>query len=172
QGQLQQALEVAKKVIAADRTTPQAYATVIALYGELNQADSAVAFARGVLAGADSATRDQIGRGLLTLIGPSLSKAQADSTATPDVQRQDWTEVYKLSAAVDSVVPQAQSAFLMSFSAFNLASNALGRVQPRAQARNNTGACAELKNAADMVLVVDLNMARGGRFNPTAASNI
>jgi hypothetical protein len=88
------------------------------------------------------------------------------------VARQNWTDVYKLSASVDSIVPQPQSAFLMSYSAFNLATNALNRVQPLAKDKNTAGACAELKNAADMVLIVDLNMARGGRYNPTAAGNI
>lgn len=172
QGQIQQALDVAKKVIAIDPKAPQGYSTVVFLYTQLGQADSAVSFAKTALATADSATRDQIGKGLLTLISPALNKAQADSTASPDVQRQNWTDVYKLSAAVDSIVPQPQSAFLMSFSAFNLATNALGRIQGLAQAKNTAGACAELKNAGDMVLIVDLNMARGGRFNPSAAGNI
>jgi tetratricopeptide (TPR) repeat protein len=172
QGQIQQALDVAKKVIAIDPKAPQGYSTVVFLYTQLGQADSAVSFAKTALATADSATRDQIGKGLLTLISPALTKAQSDTAAPPDVQRQNWTEVYKLSAAVDSIVPQPQSAFLMSFSAFNLATNALGRVQGLAQAKNTAGACAELKNASDMVLIVDLNMARGGRFNPAAAGNI
>jgi hypothetical protein len=131
-----------------------------------------VVFAKTALATADSATKDQIGKGLLTLIGPAMTKAQSDSTAPIDVQRANWTEVYKLSAAVDSIVPQTQTAFFMSFAAFNLAMNALNRVQPLSVAKNNTGACAELKNAADMVLIVDLNMARGGRANPSAAGNI
>ena len=174
QGQLQQALEVAKKVIAVDPKVPQGYSTIVFLYTQMGQADSAVAFARTALVTADSATRDQIGKGLLTLISPALNKAQSDTgAAVPvDVQRQNWTDVYRLSAAVDSIVPQAQSAFLMSFSAFNLAMNALNRIGPLSQARNNTQACAELKTASDMVLIVDLNMARGGRFNPNAAANI
>lgn len=172
QGQVQQALDVAKKVIAVDPKAPQGYATVVFLYTQLGQADSAVAFAKTALASADSATRDQIGKGLLTLISPALNKAQGDSTAPADDQRANWTEVYKISAAVDSIVAQPQSAFLMSFSAFNLASNALNRVAPLAQAKNTAGACAELKTASDMALIVDLNMARGGRFNPSAAGNM
>jgi tetratricopeptide (TPR) repeat protein len=172
QGQIQQALEVAKKVVVVDPKADQGYSTIVFLYTQLGQGDSAVAFARQALASSDSATKDQIGKGLLSLISPALNKAQADSTATPDVARQNWTDVYKLSASVDSIVPQPQSAFLMSYSAFNLATNALNRVQPLAKDKNTAGACAELKNAADMVLIVDLNMARGGRYNPTAAGNI
>jgi tetratricopeptide (TPR) repeat protein len=172
QGQLQQALEVAKKVVALDPKADQGYATIVFLYTQLGQGDSAVAIAKTALVSADSSTRDQIGKGLATLIAPGLTKAQADTSSPPDVQRANWQEVYKLAAAVDSIVPQPQTAFLMSFSAFNLAMNALNRIQGLAQARNNAGACAELRNASDMVLVVDLNMARGGRFNPSAAGNI
>jgi tetratricopeptide (TPR) repeat protein len=172
QGQTQQALDVAKRVVAVDPKAPQGYATIVVLYTQLNQGDSAVAFAKQALVSADSATKDQIGKGLLTLIGPSLNAAQADTTSPADVQRENWTKVYRMSAAVDSIVPQAQTAFFMSFSAFNLAMNAVNRVQGLAQAKNTAGACTELKNASEMVLIVDLNMARGGRFNAAAAGNI
>jgi len=33
-------------------------------------------------------------------------------------------------------------------------------------------ACVQVKDAADMFLVVDLNMARGGQFSPDAAAKI
>jgi hypothetical protein len=32
--------------------------------------------------------------------------------------------------------------------------------------------CSELKDASDYIMVVNLNMARGGRYDPTAAANI
>ena len=172
QGQLQQALDVAKKVIAVDPKAPQGYATIVFLYTQLNQGDSAVAFAKQALAGADSATRNEIGQGLLTLISPAMKRAQEDTTSPPDVQRQNWTDVYKFSAAVDSIVPQAATAFYMSFAAYNLASNALGRIPDLAKAKNTAGVCAELKTASDMVLMVELNMARGGRFQPQSAGAI
>jgi tetratricopeptide (TPR) repeat protein len=175
QGQLQQALEVAKKVIAVDPKAPQGYSTIVFLYTQLNQGDSAVAFAKHALATADSATRDEIGKGLLTLIAPALQSAQklqADTTTSADVLRDSWGNVYRMSAAVDSIVPQMHTAFYMSVAAFYLANNALGRVQGLSRARNNAGACAELQTAANMVLVVDLNMARGGRVDPPTAANI
>lgn len=174
QGQLQQALEAAKKVIAVDPKADQGYATVVVLYTQLNQPDSAVAFARQALATSpDSATKNSIGQGLLTLIGPSMSKAQSDTGAAPDVARANWNEVYKLSAAVDSIVPQAATKFYMSFAAYNLAANAASRVSDLAnKAKNIPAACAELKTAADMVLAVDLNMMQGGRFNPQQAGAI
>lgn len=174
QGQLQQALEAAKKVIAVDPKADQGYATVVVLYTQLNQPDSAVAFARQALASSpDSTTKNSIGQGLLALIGPSMAKAQADTGATPDVARANWTEVYKLSAAVDSIVPQAATKFYMSFAAYNLAANAASRVSDLAnKAKNIPAACAELKTASDMVLAVDLNMMQGGRFNPQQAGAI
>lgn len=174
QGQLQQALDAAKKVIAVDPKADQGYATVVVLYTQLNQPDSAVAFARQALASSpDSTTKNSIGQGLLALIGPSMSKAQADTGATPDVARANWNEVYKLSASVDSIVPQAATKFYMSFAAYNLAANAASRVSDLAnKAKNIPAACAELKTASDMVLAVDLNMMQGGRFNPQQAGAI
>ena len=173
QGQVQQALDVAKKVLAVDPKADQGYATVVALYVQLNQPDSAVAFARQALVSADSATKAQIGAGLLTLISPAMKKAQEDTAATPDAARENWTEVYRLSAAVDSIVPAPATAFFMSFAAYNLAANAASRVSDLAnKAKNTAGACAELKTAADMVLAVDLNMMRGGRYNAQQAGQI
>jgi tetratricopeptide (TPR) repeat protein len=174
QGQLQQALDVAKKVIAVDPKAPQGYATVVQLYTQVGRSDSAVAFARQALVGADSATKQQIGAGLLALIKPAMDKAQqADTNTAPDVMRQNWTEVYQLSASVDSIVPQPATAFFMSFAAYNLASNAATRVSDLANKKKDIpAACAELKTAEDMVLAVDLNMMRGGRFNPQQAGSI
>jgi tetratricopeptide (TPR) repeat protein len=174
QGQVQQALDVAKKVIAADPKVDQGYASVIALYAQLQQSDSAVAFAKRALGSADSSTKAQIGLGLTTLIKPAMDKAQSDTGATvsPDQVRQNWTDVYRLSAAVDSIVPQAATAFYMSYAAYNLASNALVRVPDLAKAKNTAGVCTELKTAGDMALAVELNMSRGGRFNPQNASAI
>lgn len=174
QGQIQQALDVAKKVVAVDPKADQGYATVVVLYTQLGLADSAVAFAKQALASnPDSATKNSIGAGLLSLIAPSMKKAQEDTAATPDVARANWTEVYRLSAAVDSIVPQAATAFYMSFAAYNLAANAASRVSDLANKdKNIPAACTELKTAGDMVLAVDLNMMRGGRFNPQQAGQI
>lgn len=172
QGQIQQALDVAKKVIAVDPKADQGYATIVVLYTQLGQADSAVAFAKRALAGADSATKNSIGQGLLSLIAPAMKAAQADTGAAPDVARANWLKVYQLSAAVDSIVPQANTAFYMSYAAFNLAQNAATRISDLAKAKNTTAACAEWKTAADMVLLVDLNMSRGGRVDPQSAGAI
>jgi tetratricopeptide (TPR) repeat protein len=173
QGQVQQALDVAKKVVAADPKAPQAYASVIALYTQVGRVDSAVSFAKQSLVGADSATKSQIGLGLTTLIAPAMSKAQKDTAAAPDVARANWTEVYQLSASVDSIVPAPNTAFYMSFAAYNLAANAAGRVADLANKDKNVpAACAELKTAEEMVLAVDLNMMRGGRFQPQQAGQI
>jgi tetratricopeptide (TPR) repeat protein len=172
QGQVQQALDVAKKVIAVDPKAPQGYATIVSYYTKLGQADSAVAFAKQALVGADSTTKSQIGLGLTTLIAPAMKKAQEDTAATVDVRRQNWTEVYKVASAVDSIVPAPNTAFYMSYAAYNLATNALERVPDLAKARNTAGVCEELKTAEDMVLMVQLNMSRGGRFNPQNAGAI
>ena len=169
QGQLSQAIEVAKKVIAADPKTPLAYATVVSLYAQAGQADSAVAFAKQALVGADSATKDNIGQGLLGLIRPALGKAQADTTSPKDVQKANWSDVLKLSASIDSIVPTANTAFYMSVAAFYVAQHGLANLTETART-NRALACTMLREASDNLLVVDLNMSRGGRVDPATAS--
>lgn len=164
QGQLQQALDAAKKALAIDPKLDNGYATVLSLYVALGQVDSALAF--GKLALASGADKDAIGGALLTLIGPAMNRAQQKDTV-----RADWEEVYHMSAVVDSLVPQVQTAFFMSLAAFKTAAVVLPRVQ-ELEKTDKPKACSELKYAADMITVVDLNMGRGGRFNPQAAANI
>ena len=170
QGQVQQALDVAKKVLAVDPKAPQGYATVIALYTQVGQADSAVAFAKQAVAGADSATKDQIGKGMLALIGPALTKAQSDTGAAvpAETQKANWAQVLKLSASVDSIAPTANTAFYMSIAAFYVAQHGLANFADVAKS-NKPQACAMLKDASDNLLIVDLNMSRGGRVDPRTA---
>jgi tetratricopeptide (TPR) repeat protein len=170
-GQVQQALEVAKKVIAVDPKAPQGYASVVSLYTQLGQADSAVAFAKQALVGADAATKDQIGKGLLTLIGPALTKAQSDTGAAfpAEAQKANWGQVLRLSASVDSIAPTPNTAFYMSIAAFYMAQHGLDKLTEIART-DKPRACAMLKEASDNLLIVDLNMSRGGRVDPPTAS--
>lgn len=166
QGQLPQAIDVAKKLATINRASGSA--TVIALYAELKQMDSAVTFAKQALAGADSTTKDQIGQGLLAVIRPAMVKAQADTTSPPDIRKANWSEVLKISAAVDSIVPTPNTAFYMSVSAFYVAQFGLANFTEVAKT-NRPAACTMLKEASDNLLIVDLNMSRGGRVDPTTA---
>jgi len=167
QGQRPQAIEVAKKLAAVDPAT--GHSTAIALYAELKQMDSAVAYAKQSLVGADSATRDQIGQGLLGVIRPAMVQAQADTTSPASVRKTNWAEVLRLSAAVDSIVPTANTAFYMSVSAFYVAQFGLDGFTEAART-NRPLACAMIKEASDNLLIVDLNMSRGGRVDPATAS--
>ena len=172
QGQVQQALDVAKKVIAADPKADQGYATVVVLYTQLGQPDSAVAFARQALAmSPDSATKESIGKGLLALIGPALTKAQTDTGAavSSEMQKANWAQVLKLSASVDSIVPSPNTAFYMSIAAYYVAQHGLANLGEVAKT-NRPQACVLLKEASDNLLIVDLNMSRGGRVDPRTAS--
>jgi tetratricopeptide (TPR) repeat protein len=170
QGQVQQALEVAKKVIMVDPKAPQGYLTVVLLYTQAGQSDSAMVFAKQAMVGADSATKDQIGKGLLALISPALTKAQSDTGAavTSETQKANWGEVLRLSAAVDSIAPTPNTAFYMSIAAFYMAQHGLANLTETAKT-NKPAACTMLKEASDNLLVVDLNMSRGGRVDPRTA---
>jgi tetratricopeptide (TPR) repeat protein len=175
QGQIQQALDAAKKALALDPKLDNGYLVVLSLYSTLGQVDSALAFGKQALAaGAD---KDQIGGALLTLISPAMNRAQAadaDSAISAAQKRANWEEVYQMSATVDSLVPQVNTAFFMSFAAYNIAGGILPTIAEiaKTEGRDKPKACAELKVASDYILIVDLNMARGGRFNPTAAGSI
>ena len=170
QGQVQQALEIAKKVIVVDPKAPQGYLTVVLLYTQAGQSDSAVVFAKQAMVGADSATKDQIGKGLLALISPALTKAQSDTGAavTSEMQKANWAQVLKLSASVDSIAPTPNTAFYMSIAAFYMAQHGLANLTETAKT-NKPMACSMLKEASDNLLVVDLNMSRGGRVDPRTA---
>jgi tetratricopeptide (TPR) repeat protein len=169
QGQLQQSLDAAKKALAIDPTLDNGYLAVLSLYVALGQTDSALAF--GKVALKSGANKDVIGNALLTLISPAMNKAQAADKAGAPEARADWEAVYHMSAVVDSLVPQVPTAFFMSFSAFNIASGILPTLAGTAKT-DKPKACAETKYASDMITVVDLNMSRGGRYNPQAAAQI
>jgi tetratricopeptide (TPR) repeat protein len=171
-GQVQQALEQAKKVLAVDPKAPQGYATVVSLYTQVGQPDSAVAFAKQALAAnPDSSTKDQIGKGLLALIAPAMSKAQTDTGAAipAETQKGNWAQVLKLSASVDSIAPTPNTAFYMSVAAYYVAQHGLANLGEVAKT-NKPQACTMLKEASDNLLIVDLNMARGGRVDPRTAA--
>jgi tetratricopeptide (TPR) repeat protein len=164
QGQLQQSLDAAKTALAIDPKIDGGYTTVLSLYAALGQPDSTMAFAKTALAaGADKAV---VGAALLPLIRPALTKAQL-----PDAPRSDWEELYRISATVDSLAPTPNTAFYMSFAAYTVGTKALSGIVDLSKT-DKPKACAENKLAADMFTVIDLNMARGGRVEPTAAANI
>src|SRR3954465_4242623 len=76
-----------------------------------------------------------------------------------------------MAATVDSVAPQPTTAFFMSYSAFTIGSQALSGIAPLVKT-DKAKACSENKVAADMFTVVEMNMGRGGKFNPDAAAKI
>jgi tetratricopeptide (TPR) repeat protein len=163
QGQLQQALDAAKKALAIDPKLDNGYATVLSLYAALGRSDSAIAFAKqAIAAGVD---KQQVGNSLLTLISPGMTQAQK----TDD--RADWENVYRVSATVDSIAPTPNSAFYMSFAAYNVGTKALTGIATLVKT-DKAKACAENKVAGDMFTVMELNMPRGGRANPDVAAKL
>ena len=163
QGQLQQALVAARTALSIDPKIDNGYVSVLSLYVALGQADSALAF--GKLALASGGDKDAIGAALLTLISPAMKAAQASDK--PD----DWQQVYHMSAVVDSLSPQAATAFFMSYAAYNLAAGVVSKIGEVAKT-DKAGACVQLKYASEMSTIVDLNMGRGGRYSPENAAKL
>ncbi|HEY6219447.1 MAG TPA: hypothetical protein VIV65_05290 [Gemmatimonadaceae bacterium] len=165
QGQLQQALDAAKKALDVNPKVDNGMATVLSLYVQLGQTDSAIAFGkRAIAAGAD---KQAVGPALLTLLTPAYNKTK-DPNATPA----DWENLYRMAATVDTIAPQPGTKFFMSFGAFTLGVQALAPVADLAKAHKTAEACAAVKTAADYFLVVDLNMMAGGAFSKEAAGQI
>jgi tetratricopeptide (TPR) repeat protein len=162
-GQLQQSLDAAKKALAVDPKVEGGQATVLGLYVALGQADSALSFAKQALAA--GASRPSIGATLLPLINPAYKKADASNA------RPDWEALYQMAATVDSIAPTPTTAFFMSYSAYNVGTQALTGIAALVRA-DRVKACAENRVAADMFLVVDLNMGRGSSINQDAAVKI
>jgi tetratricopeptide (TPR) repeat protein len=175
QGQNQRALEAARKALGADSLIAGGFVRVLDLYIALGQADSAMAAAKQALAGnRDTTFRNSVGAALLTLIGPAMNRSQkeeADTTLPAARKRASWEEVYRMSATVDSLVPQGHTAFYMSVAAYYIAAGALPGL-PELARTDRARACTEVRYASDMLLVVDLNMSRGGKVDPTTAANI
>jgi len=162
-GQLQQAMEAARKASAIDPKSDQAYGAQLTLYVQLGQPDSALAVGKQAIA--NGGNREAIGGALLALVGPALSAAQKTD------KMEDWQQVYRMAAVVDSLVPQPATAFSMSFAAYSMAANLATKIQETAKT-DKAGACAAWKTASDLALTVQLNMGRGGKFNPDAAARI
>jgi len=162
-GQLQQSLEAAKKAVALDPKSEQAIAYELSLFIQLGQPDSAMAVGKQAIAA--GINKDVIGGALLPLVGPALNAAQKSDKI------EDWQQVYHMAAVVDSLVPQANTAFYMSVAAYSIAANYTAKVQELAKT-DKAGACAAWKNASELTTTVQLNMGRGGKVDPQTAAKI
>jgi tetratricopeptide (TPR) repeat protein len=169
-GQLQQAVEAAKRAAEADAKYPGAMATVVQLSGQLNQVDSAFVWAKkAVAAGVDSSL---IGQALITTVKDLFDKAQADTTTTTE-SRQKWAAARDQAFRVDSIIPSDPAKFFVGYSASKVALNALQMAYTSITSTppgDKAVACADLELViTQSALAGDMMRTGGAKYNTDAA---
>lgn len=156
-GQLPQAVAAMERAVALDPKVENGYLALIVGFSEMNQPDSAKAWAtKAIAAGTD---RTSIGNALLGTATPAFQKAQASKS------RADWREALALAQAVENVAPTENSAFFTGVAAFQVGLDAL-------QGLNKSKSCAEVGVVEDMFAITQATLPRGGKVDPATAGQI
>lgn len=164
-GQLQQALDAAKRAVAADPKVPQGYAWILSLYGNLDEPDSTLAFAkRALAAGADTAVIDAA---VLRVAAPAVQRAQSDSTGG------QWQGALDLTMRVDSIAPSQTTKYYIGVASIQVA-KALMAVIPDHVKTDKPTACTELGRVFDLAnqSFDAMTTGGGGRRDPATAGTI
>jgi len=168
-GEIQQALDAAKKALKLNPKEPNAIPYIMQMYAKLNAPDSAIAFAREQIAG--GANKDSIGLGLIPLLNSAIQKAQA-----ADTDKDSWQAMLALAQRVDSVAPSAGSKFFIGVAAVSLGKDIITDLGKSIQdpAFDKSGACATLTQGADFVQLGydSMTSGGGGKFNGDAAGQV
>lgn len=152
-GQLQQALDAAKRAMAADAKVEGGLLTVLVLYGQLDQADSAIALAqREVAAGGD---KKVIGDALLGLLGPVTKAAQTSGT------RADWEKALAMSLRVDSISSTPATKFFAGVAAAQAAIPILQSINDLAKS-DKARACSEAQVISRYLTIAEIMLLTGG----------
>ncbi|MEP6493049.1 MAG: hypothetical protein ABJF01_10260 [bacterium] len=173
-GQLQQALDAAKRAVAIDPKNANAWTFVVVTAKDLNQpADSVFGLVqKGIAAGAD---KEAMGSVVNQVLNAAQKKA-TDAKGTPE-ERADWEDALKLSKAADAIAPSIGTKFFIGLSSFQVALDAINHAQTLSKTAakskdDKAKACEETKVAEDMAATTAIAMPSGGAFNKEAAGQI
>jgi tetratricopeptide (TPR) repeat protein len=156
-GQLPQSVAAMQRAVAIDPKVENGYLSIIVGFSEMNQPDSAKAWAqKAIAAGTD---KTQIGNALLANVQPAFKKAQELKT------RAAWREALVLSQAVENVAPTENSAFFTGVAAFQVGLDAV-------QGLNKSKSCAEVNLVEEMFTLTQTTLPRGGKVDPGTAGQI
>jgi tetratricopeptide (TPR) repeat protein len=162
-GQLQQSLDAAKRAVAIDPKVENGVAFVLVTYGELKQTDSALAWARQIVAkGADKAA---VGQGLLPIVGVAVKAAQDTAGKDAAAMRQAWMNAYSLSSTVDTIAPSPQLKLFVGLSSFQVGLNAL-------QNLNKSRSCADAQLADDMWSASQIALPQAAAYDRNTAGQL
>jgi tetratricopeptide (TPR) repeat protein/TolB-like protein len=167
-GQLQQALEAARRAGAADPKRLDAWKFVLVILTDLHQPDSALAAGQQAIAAGNP--KDSIGDVLLARVaGPLIKDAQAGRT------RAAWDAALKASQAVDAINSSSQSSFYVGVASFQAAADIMEEVQKltkNPKPADKAQACALSKQAEEYLATTSISMPKGGRVDPGVAGRI
>jgi tetratricopeptide (TPR) repeat protein len=156
-GQLQQALDAAKKAVAANPKNPQGYFLLATIQGALNQYDDVVnTLNRAKLNGADATALSQIA----LQQGSNAYKAGQGSKDRADFQR-----AIKFLQLSDQLQASADAKFLLGASAFSLGQSATIDA-------NERRSCELARMARDAFAIASMNLPAGGQKYPNEAAQL
>lgn len=166
-GQLQQAVDAARRATQAAPKDPRGWQILLAAFGQMKQADSVIATGKAAVAAGVS--KDEIGASLVTVANDALKKAQETKT------REDWQATLDAAQTVDAIAPSPQSAFFIGVASFQIAMDALPKIQALSKsgkAADKAEACSEIKVAEDNFATAQIAMPKGGSVSPETAGTI
>jgi tetratricopeptide (TPR) repeat protein len=156
-GQLQQAVEAAKKVVAANPKNPAGYFLLATIQDSLNTYDDLAATIQNAKNnGVDPASLSQ----LALKQGSDAYKA---GTASKD--RADFQRAIKFLQLSDQLQTSADAKFLLGASAFSLGQSAVNDA-------NDRKSCDLARMARDAFNLASINLPAGGQKYPTEAAQL
>lgn len=166
-GQLQQALEHGRRAMEIDPKSTNAVVLTMYTLNDLKQKDSATAVAQRAIAAGVS--KDTIGALLLADVPPLVKKAQESKV------RADWEAALQAAQAVDAIAPTKESKFFIGVSSFSVAYDLVQHVQTLTKTtkkEEKATACAEAKQADDLLAITQTAMPAGGAVDKNTAAQI
>lgn len=166
-GQLQQALEAARRAAEADPKSPSAWVFQVIVQNQMNQADSALATAQKAIAA--GVPKDSIGSSMVALVGPAVQKAQQSK------DRADWESALKMAQTVDNIAPSPQSKYFVGITSFQVAYDAVNNINKLYKSTKKADiaqACSEAGVAEDNLATTSMAMPAGGAVDKASASQI
>jgi tetratricopeptide (TPR) repeat protein len=156
-GQLQQALDAAKKAVAADPKNPPGYFLLATIQGGLNQYDDVInTLNQAKTAGADPAGLSQI----------ALQQgSNAFKAAQVSKDRADFQRAVRFLQLSDQLQSSADAKFLLGASAFSIGQSAVNDA-------NDKKSCELARMARDAFNLASINLPAGGQKYPTEAAQL
>ena len=166
-GQLQQAIESARRATQADPKDARGWQLLLASFAQMKQSDSVVATGKAAVAAGVS--KEEIGASLVSVANEAFQKAQASKT------REDYQAALDAAMTVDAIAPSPQSAFFIGVSAYSVAADIVGGLQKIAQSAKKAAeaeACTQATQVEDLLAQVQINLPKGASVSKEAAGQL